>query len=64
MLGAKGFRATIVDVAFLGAQRTVRLHADAIGHLVATTAGATDAPERGAELYLDFDETQAWAVPA
>ena len=63
-LGAKGFRATVVDVAFLGAQRTIRLHADAIGSLVATTAGATNSPERGAELHLDFDDEQAWAVPA
>ena len=63
-LGAEGFRATVVDVAFLGAQRTVRLHCDPIGDLVATTAGATDAPGRGSELYLDFDDEHAWAVPA
>jgi len=61
---AEGFRASVVDVAFLGAQRTVRLHSTSIGDLVATTPGAIDAPGRGSELFLDFDDGQAWAVPA
>ncbi len=63
-LGGEGFRATVIDVAFLGAQRTVRLHAENVGDLVAITPGATDAPERGAELHLDFAAERAWAVPA
>ena len=57
-----GIRATVVDIAFLGAQRTVRLEAPGIGPLVATTRATGDAVERGAEVTVDWPDEDAWVV--
>ena len=46
--GGAGIQATVVDIAFLGAQRTVRLDAPGAGPLMATTRSTGDALERGA----------------
>ena len=61
--GREGLQATVVDVAFLGAQRTVRLDAAGIGRLVATTRSTGEAVERGATVTLSWDDEDAWAVP-
>jgi spermidine/putrescine transport system ATP-binding protein len=55
--------ATVLDVAFLGAQRTVRLEAPAVGQLVASTGGGAPAPERGAQVVVTFRDEDSWAVP-
>jgi len=54
--------ATIVDVAFQGAQRTVRLESQAVGPLVASTTDARTL-ERGAEIAVAFSDEHSWAVP-
>jgi spermidine/putrescine transport system ATP-binding protein len=55
--------ATVVDVAFLGAHRTVRLDAGALGQLVAIGQGqATVAPDDKVTLSWADDDT--WVVPA
>ena len=54
--------ATTVDVAFLGAHRTVRLHSPALGELVATTSGASNVTVRGEEVGVRFKQNAAWAV--
>jgi spermidine/putrescine transport system ATP-binding protein len=55
--------ATVIDVAFLGAQRTVRLDSPVVGQLVASTGGGTPAPERGTEVGVSFRDEHSWAVP-
>ena len=40
--------ATVVDAAFLGAERTVRLNSPPLGELTSSARGAGPAPERGA----------------
>jgi spermidine/putrescine transport system ATP-binding protein len=60
--GSAGIQATVVDIAFLGAQRTVRLDAPGIGALMATTSSTGDAIERGAPVTVDWREENAWAV--
>jgi spermidine/putrescine transport system ATP-binding protein len=55
--------AVVRDVAFLGAQRTVRLISQTLGPLVASTGGGVPMPERGAEVGLSFREEHAWLVP-
>jgi hypothetical protein len=55
-------RATVVDVAFLGAQRTVRLESSAVGGLVATTVTGETRLERGAEVGVTWSAAHAWAV--
>jgi spermidine/putrescine transport system ATP-binding protein len=55
--------ATVVDVAFLGAHRTVRLSAGSLGHLVAVGRGqAVVAPED--KVMLSWADDDAWVVPA
>ena len=55
--------ATVVDVAFLGAHRTVRLDAGALGHLVAIGQGQSAiAPDD--KVVLSWADDDAWAVPA
>jgi spermidine/putrescine transport system ATP-binding protein len=61
--GGEGLQATVVDIAFLGAQRTVRLDAPGIGQLMATTRSTGEAVERGATVTLSWDDEDAWAVP-
>ncbi len=58
-----GLPATVVDVAFLGAQRTVRLDSPALGRLVATASAGSAAPEPGAEVTVDWEDGGSWAVP-
>ncbi len=60
---AGGLAATIVDVAFLGAQRIVRLRSPQLGPLTATTAAGSDAPRPGAEVVVHWDDRHSWAVP-
>jgi spermidine/putrescine transport system ATP-binding protein len=55
--------ATVVDVAFLGAHRTVRLDAGALGQLVAIGQGqSATAPDD--KVVLSWADDDAWAVPA
>jgi spermidine/putrescine transport system ATP-binding protein len=55
--------AAVVDVAFLGAHRTVRLSAGSLGHLVAVGRGqAAIAPED--KVALSWADDDAWVVPA
>jgi spermidine/putrescine transport system ATP-binding protein len=61
--GDGAIAAEVVDVAFQGAQRTVRLRSPALGELVAVTAGVTPAPQRGAQVGLGFRDEHCWAVP-
>ena len=55
-------QATVVDIAFLGAQRTVRLDAPGIGQLMATTRSTGDAVDRGATVTVGWADEDAWAV--
>ncbi len=58
-----GVTATVIDVAFLGAQRTVRLKSDQVGDLVASTSGAGQSIERGSAVGVTFAGEHSWAVP-
>jgi spermidine/putrescine transport system ATP-binding protein len=60
--GATSLPATVVDVAFLGAHRTVRLESAAFGRLVATT-GVDGPHRRGDETVVGWSDDSAWAVP-
>jgi spermidine/putrescine transport system ATP-binding protein len=60
--GGAGIQATVVDIAFLGAQRTVRLEAPGVGPMMATTRGTGDALERGAAVTVAWADDDAWAV--
>jgi spermidine/putrescine transport system ATP-binding protein len=55
--------ATVVDVAFLGAQRTVRLESSAVGNLVASTSGGAGSVRRGETVGVTFKDEHSWAVP-
>jgi spermidine/putrescine transport system ATP-binding protein len=61
--GSSGIGATVVDMAFLGAQRTFRLDAGAAGQFTATTraGGAAHAP--GSSVELRWQDADAWALP-
>jgi spermidine/putrescine transport system ATP-binding protein len=61
--GSGEIAATVVDVAFLGAQRTVRLKSPELGDLVASTSGAGHSIERGSSVSVTFDGEHSWAVP-
>ena len=55
--------ATVIDVAFLGAHRTVRLSAGPLGQIVAIGRGqASVAP--GDAVWLSWEDDDAWVVPA
>jgi spermidine/putrescine transport system ATP-binding protein len=60
--GGAGVQATVVDIAFLGAQRTVRLDAPGVGQLMATTRSTAEAAERGAIVTVGWADEDAWAV--
>ncbi len=60
---AGAITATVVDVAFLGAQRTVRLESPALGDLVASTSGGARTVERGSTVGVTFADDHSWAVP-
>jgi spermidine/putrescine transport system ATP-binding protein len=55
--------ATVVDVAFLGAQRTVRLDSPQLGPLTATAGAGSEAPRPGVEVGVRWDDRHPWAVP-
>ena len=59
---AEGIAARVVDVAFLGAQRTVRLDSPQIGALVATSGAGADPPRPGDEVAIQWDDRHSWAV--
>lgn len=52
----------MVDIAFLGAQRTARLDAPGVGRLVGTTRGTDEALARGAAVSVSWFDDDAWAV--
>jgi spermidine/putrescine transport system ATP-binding protein len=56
--------ATVIDVAFLGAQRTVRLESPALGQLVASTSAGGDSLARGEQVSVWWPDDHTWAVPA
>jgi spermidine/putrescine transport system ATP-binding protein len=56
--------ASVVDTAFLGAERTVRLHSPVLGELTATARGSGEAPEQGARVRLSWSDGDAWLIPA
>jgi hypothetical protein len=62
--GGAGLVASVVDAAFLGAERTVRLESPALGELTAAARGAGPAPERGARVQLSWSDEDAWLIPA
>ena len=62
--GGSALVAGVVDAAFLGAERTVRLHSPALGDLTATSRGSGRAPERGAQVQLSWSDEDAWLIPA
>jgi len=59
-----GLTATVVDAAFLGAVRTVRLQAAGLGELTAAAGGAAGAPAPGSTVSLTWDDDHAWLIPA
>ena len=62
--GAADLDANVVDTAFLGAERTVRLHSPTLGDLTATARGSGDAPEQGSRVRLAWSDEEAWLIPA
>jgi spermidine/putrescine transport system ATP-binding protein len=62
--GAVDLDANVVDTAFLGAERTVRLHSPTLGELTATARGSGQAPEQGSRVRVDWSDEDAWLIPA
>jgi spermidine/putrescine transport system ATP-binding protein len=62
--GDGAVRAQVVDAAFHGAGRTVRLHSPSLGELTAAAGGAGAAPQPGAAVSLSWDDEHAWLIPA
>ena len=62
--GQNGIPATVIDAAFLGAQRTMRLDSELGRQFVATgrAGGAAHAP--GAKVEIRWHPEDAWALPA
>jgi len=58
-----GLAATVIDAAFLGAQRTLRLTTQQGGPFVATTRAGAPAHPPGAEVELRWRPEDAWALP-
>jgi spermidine/putrescine transport system ATP-binding protein len=58
-----GVAASVVDAAFLGAVRTVRLQSSRLGELTAAAGGAAGAPVPGSTVSLTWDADHAWLVP-
>jgi len=56
--------ASVVDAAFLGAERTVRLDSPVLGGLTAAGRGAGPAPDRGSRVSLSWSDEDAWLIPA
>jgi len=59
-----GLDANVVDTAFLGAERTVRLHSPKLGELTATARGSGEPPEQGSRVGLSWADDDAWLIPA
>jgi len=59
-----GLDANVVDTAFLGAERTVRLHSPTLGELTATARGSGEAPGQGSRVGLSWADEDAWLIPA
>ena len=59
-----GLTATVIDAAFLGAVRTIRLQAAPLGELTSAAGGAGAAPAPGSTVSLTWDETHAWLIQA
>ena len=62
--GGNGLAATVVDTAFLGAERTVRLNSAVLGDLTSSARGAGRAPEPGTTVEVTWTEDHAWLIPA
>jgi spermidine/putrescine transport system ATP-binding protein len=62
--GGTDLDAQVVDTAFLGAERTVRLHSARLGELTATARGSGRAPEPGSRVRLSWSDDDAWLIPA
>ncbi|MGH3265906.1 MAG: ABC transporter ATP-binding protein, partial [Trebonia sp.] len=58
-----GVAATVEDVAFLGAQRTIRLRSHTLGALIAAIGANAPGLERGQRVQVDWDDEHAWVVP-
>lgn len=55
--------ATVVDSAFHGAARTLRLQSQSLGELTAASTGAGAAPAAGATVSVTWDDQHAWLIP-
>jgi hypothetical protein len=62
--GGNGLAAAVVDTAFLGAERTVRLNSAVLGDLTSSARGAGPAPEPGTTVEVTWAEDHAWLIPA
>jgi spermidine/putrescine transport system ATP-binding protein len=62
--GTTGIAATVIDTAFLGAQRTFRLDTGAGGPFTATTRAGGVAFAPGTRVGLRWQDSDAWALPA
>jgi spermidine/putrescine transport system ATP-binding protein len=60
----EGVAATVIDAAFLGAQRTIRLDTGAGGHFVAMTRAGGTGHEPGSKVELRWHPEDAWALTA
>src|SRR5207249_2771671 len=54
--GGADLDANVIDTAFLGAERTVRLHSPTLGELTATARGSGEAPEQGSRARLAWSD--------
>jgi spermidine/putrescine transport system ATP-binding protein len=62
--GGTDLDAHVVDTAFLGAERTVRLHSPRLGELTATARGSGRAPDPASRVRLSWSDDDAWLIPA
>jgi spermidine/putrescine transport system ATP-binding protein len=62
--GDGAMRAEVVDAAFHGAGRTLRLRSPSLGALTAAAGGAGAAPQPGSQVSLSWDDGLAWLIPA
>ena len=62
--GSADLDAAVVDTAFMGAERTVRLHSPKLGELTATARGSGQSPVPGSRVRLSWADEDAWLIPA
>ncbi|MDX6569743.1 MAG: spermidine/putrescine transport system ATP-binding protein [Gaiellales bacterium] len=62
--GQNGLPATVIDAAFLGAQRTIRLDSELGRQFVATTRAGGAAHPPGSKVEIRWHPEDAWALPA